>query len=687
MRDTSVATGGDSIYGSLANQLFNWGHYVFAFLLLFVGIPRLMFHDADGTGLDRVVANYLRMVFFVIIVGFLLVLTKLYEVLGIVGAIGLWTAVQKSKGSGRTVAWSYVGAMIFDFAELPQIAWQFLRNGPTRLRTWLGGHRQRLYRQRWLSLSMLQIGLVLVVLGMTVYIRLYVAVTDPAPKLSDGDTLLAWIKYIDLRVLMHDGIYPQGFFFYMATLGKFAVINTLYILNFTGPLDSVFIVLMMFYAVRRFTGSVLGGLVAATLYGVMGHFLLSYEWTRQSGSETEEFGFFFIFPTLYFLNRYLRDGKRTDFWIAFSGLCDTGLVHPLSYGLNVMACVAAILAHTVARFYDSKFRALRCLVGGIVSVPITLLPYILAYIYHIQANQASQEFLQGKVSTADTSGAAAAASQPIITLAAPTGVDVVAIVSILFLLALAIRGLIRNRPNVVWLTAGLWGLFCYLTYEFGAYVTKSLVLSARMLDLWAVVEPFVIGIGVAALFEILKAVPRKGWIQGVGAVGFVSTAAVMAPPMPIRPYEVQWNADVDAYLHIDRHFRYTGYMIVSPDFEYALVLGDGFHMLTKDFLRFYNPTAPPLTRYGAARTDSNIAANVFVYDYKRIFAVSKSNSLYSMYLPEYEQEYTDHLAFQSWLRRYIQQNGRAYTVYYNSPELVVYEFIVKPTPIPNKTRS
>lgn len=646
---------------------------MFAFLLLFVWISRFMFRPVVGSAVDRMIANYMRMLFFVILTGFLLVVTKLFEVMGILGAIFLWMAFRQSRDATRPTAWSYLVALVFDVVESPRALWRYVRKLSSTAGRWVRMTHSRIRRLR-LSAGTLKTGLVLIVLGISGYIRLYSAVQTPPPKMSDGDTLLAWIKYIDLRILMHDGVYPQGFFFYMATLGKFAVINTLYVLNFTGPLDSVMIVVMMFFAIKALTRSTVGALVAATFYGVLGHYLLFGEWTRQAGSETEEFGFLFVFPTFYFLHRYLKDGRRTDYWVAFAGLCDTGLIHPLSYLLNIMACVGVIVAQATSEFRAVRSRLPQTLAAGAMSGIIALLPYMLAFVYRIQSNQASQAFLQGSVSTSASSSGSY--SGPLISLAPPTGIDIVAIVSILFLLGLGARGIIRHKPEVVWLASGLWGFICYFVYEFGAYLSNSLVLSARMTDLWAITEAFVIGMGAAALFDSLKRVRRIDWVEGIGALGFVSAAVIVSPPVPIMPYVVQWNGDVQAYLQIDRQFKDKGYMIVAPGFEYALVLGSGFHMLTRDFVKEFNPTQPPLTLYGQTHVDHNLAPYVFVYYYKHIFEIPPASGIRSDYLVQYSIEHADRQRLNRWIEEYVKAHGRKFKIFYNGRNLKVYEFKV-----------
>lgn len=671
------------MYTSIATQLYTWAHYLFGFAFVFVWVPRLMFVDVDGSGIERIVANYLRMLCFVILAGFLLIITKLYEVIGIIGVIALWVAFQMSRARTRITGWSYLAALGFDLVEFPRSIVRFIVHVPQKL----GRIRKQIaanFQERHFDSATLQIFITLLAFAIIIYMRIYAGVTEAAPKMSDGDTLLAWIKYIDLRFLMHDGVYPQGFFFYMATLGKFAVINPLYVLNFTGPLDSVLIIFLMFFAIQRLTKSTVAGLVAAILYGILGHHVLAGDWTRQAASETQEFGFPLAFATMLFLHRFLQDGKRTDFWVAVAGLWDSGLIHPLAYALCILASGAVLMAHAICRFTQVKTRLAASLAAGLASGPITLIPYGLAILYHIPSNQASLTFLTGIVQI--TSGASAGSGGPTPLSFPPlNSVDVIALLCLAYLLVLSLVRLVNRRPNVPWLAAGIWGATCFLIFEFGAYVTHSLVLNVRMLDLWAITECFVIGMGVAALLTQLQRFHLTSWIATASVTGFFIMAILTNPPSPILPYLVQWNQDVEAYLSIDHRFRDSGYMIVSPNFEYALVLGTGYHMSTTDFLKEFDPTLPPLTLYGHTTPDRNLAPHVFLYYYKHIFEISRSNSVYYAYLPQYETEYRNRSQLRRWMRLYTSVHKHDLKVFYTGPDLVVYEIQVREFPAKQET--
>ena len=638
-----------------------------------------MFHDANGSVLDKLIANFLRMVLFIILAGYLLVITKLFEVIGILGVVIIWTLFQQSRHSVRNVSSSYAIAVLFDLIELPQTSIRFIRKLPSRIKELSFHSMHRMQRLR-LNASTVTISLVVIVIATVVWMRLYVGVTDPTPKMSDGDVLLAWIKYINLRYLMHDGIYPQGYFFYMAVLGKFSVINPLYILNFTGPLDSVMIILTMYYFVFKLTQSKLAALVSITLYGILGQNLLFQEWVRQSGSETQEFGFIFALPAMYFLHRYLDTKNWTDFWVAFAGLCDAGLVHPLSYVLAVVGTLSVLISYLFSKGKNVLPQIPVLLLGGIVSGGLALMPYGLAFIYRIPPNTAGQSFLTAQVtvpSTTTTNNTINFFSNFISQLPSFTVWDFFAVAFILLMFIYSFIAWIRNRPNVIWGITSVYGLIIYIIYEFGAVITKSFVLSTRMIDVWAIVQAVVIGIGIAFIIQKIRLAQRRPWIEGLGAFAVVSTSFYSAPPSPIIPYDVQWKSDVNAYLEINQTYGQLGYMIVSPDFEYALVLGQGYHMLVSDFVKQFSPTLPPLTLRGHKKIDNNIASYVFLYVYKHIFEIPKTSGLYYDYASEYHSEIIDNKNLKVWIQEFNGAHPGQIHEFFNDKNLIVYKIEVK----------
>lgn len=650
------------MYASWANQLYEMAHYFLAGMVAYVWLPGLLFRPVNGTRGDRLWANWMRMVMFVIVVGYLLVITKLMEVIGFAVVVAAWMMVRRGRQAKHAPRPRGVAmAIMYDMLELNRlfrIWWQ-------RIVVFFRGRLARNVRSR----LRLNPKILLWVVGITIfaisaYIRLDNAWTNAAPAMSDGDTTLAWLKYVNERILFHDGIYPQGEYFYMDVLLKLSFINPLYVVNYAGPLDTLLVVVGLFYVIRRLTGSVTGALVAAGLYGVFVHQLLYDDWTRQAASDAQEFGFAFVLPTLWFFFRYLDSGERTDLGVAFAGLCANGLTHALSYVLVVAGAASLFGAVWLVKGNASLRRIGLCVLAGAASGLVALGPLGLGRMFGRNLNSSASAF------------ASATASSAVVLPPHLHWSSYAALTAILVLAVYAVVQLLRGGDEVVWLFGAFFGAGIFISYYFGGPVTHNEVLISRDIDLWGVVMPLVIGTAVALLANKLAAAGIGVVWQGCALVAALGVGLWLSPPTPMIPYKLQWNDEVEAYLKIDRAYRFTSYMIVAPQLEYALVLGDGYLLGWNQLVNGYNPAAPPLTRYGQHHIDTNLNSNVFVYVPKSIFEVSKSNSVYALEAPIYRQEQRQLVALHQWLAAYQRAHGKL-QVFYSSPHLTVYYIHMK----------
>ena len=73
-----------SLYASVFNHIDKIAHYLFGFCVLYILFPRLLFGRGEGDALDVFFRNFIKSVMFFIIAGYLLIVVKLYEFIGIV---------------------------------------------------------------------------------------------------------------------------------------------------------------------------------------------------------------------------------------------------------------------------------------------------------------------------------------------------------------------------------------------------------------------------------------------------------------------------------------------------------------------------------------------------------------------------------------------------------------------------
>jgi hypothetical protein len=497
------------------------------------------------------------------------------------------------------------------------------------------------------------------VIGCSAYVRFYDAWTSPAPGLSDGYVTLAWMKYVNSRDLFHDGIYPQGFHIFLAYLKKFAAIDSLYVLKYTGPLNGVLICAGLYFTISRFGGNRYAGIAAAALYGLGGTSLHGADWVRQAATNSQEFALVFVFPTFYFMVRYLQEGRRQDLLTALAGCAVTGLVHTLVFaftglGVGVLLVVGLLLHPRLLWKRMSRLAA-----GALATVVLSVLPLGLGYALGKKVHSSSEEFLvsQAKVTPPDL-----------------TGWDVAALcaLAILFLAALLI--LFARRPAAdkiaVWFAA-LLGAGTFALYEFGGTVTQSLVLASRSGALWVPALSFCIGAAGCVIARVpLPSVLRDG-MQAASILLLGAWLVTLTHLTPIVPYKMEWEANVEQYLRIADERRPNTWIIFSQNEEYALSLGVGYHDYIKMLVETYDPTRPPLTRRGAAEPDPNVPKHIYIFQEKKVFRVAKDNAIYSLLESVYEQREQDNKKLDKWLESYRKWNGDV-EVFYEDDHLVVY---------------
>ena len=220
-------------YATMATHISPVVHYIIAFLFLFILLPRWLFSTGYVEWTDRWFAAYVKMIFFLIISGYLLVLTKLYEVPSLVVLfiviIG-YRFVKREREKKTITVMGHLLNSLFNVLEglLKFKVMDALTKVLNRITKLKSTFQQKIsWNLAWEGLAFI------IIIGVSSYLRFYDAFASAAPPMSDSYVTLTWMKYIDARQLFHDGIYPQGFHIYLATLFKFAAVDALYILRYS----------------------------------------------------------------------------------------------------------------------------------------------------------------------------------------------------------------------------------------------------------------------------------------------------------------------------------------------------------------------------------------------------------------------------------------------------------------------
>ncbi|MGZ4030730.1 MAG: hypothetical protein ACXVDJ_00980 [Tumebacillaceae bacterium] len=661
------------MYASLWNQLYQSAHFLFSFLLLMTVVPKYLFKKATTAEMedpaDRRVSRYIRIAFFYILFGYLLVLTNLFEVLAITAILLLLMCksyLRKTAGDSRRQAVTFFALLFYETLDL---GFQLKKKGPQLLAR-LRGKATALWSTAEARKNLLPRVLLVAVLVIAGYLRFYDAWRSAAPSMSDGYVTLAWMKYLEERILthhdalFHDGIYPQGFHLTLALLHKFAAIDPLYVLRYTGPLNGLLMTYGLYFAVSRWTGNCFAGVATAALFGFGGYVLLGDDWDRQAATNSQEFAMVFAFPTFFYLTRFLQTGKREDLWTGGAGVAITGLVHTLLFAYVGMG-MAVLLAVGVVLHSRAIKRVWQLIQVGVLSVVVALVPFGLGKVLGRDVHGASEKFLESKV----------VVNPPDLRIWDKAALISLAVVFLLFLIS---RKPLRER---IMYASAFWIITAtFVLYEYGAAYTGNEVLAVRTSALWNLTIPFTIGLGLHGVMQLFQKVPGQRWVQAAVCVGVVVMMYTQTHFAPIVTYKMEWESGVEQYLKIAAKMPDKTWMLVTDHTEgYDEVLGSGYHMYIDKLdgkngaigLMDYDPALPAFTRNGWTAPDPNVPFDVYIYEEKHVFEVSKSNSIYDKLKDEYADRAKEQAELAKWIATYKQHHNDL-QVYFEDANLRIY---------------
>lgn len=438
----------------------------------------------------------------------------------------------------------------------------------------------------------------LLVFGLSAYIRFYDSLVNIAPAMSDSYVTLAWMKYINNRMVFHDGIYPQGFHIYLSTLAKASRIDPLLVLRFTGPLNSVMTVYGTYFAGRKLSGQVTGGLAAAFAYGLLTN-AMPYEFQRQAATNSQEFAMIFLCPALVYTWEYLSTGRRAALVIAFGSLTVTGLVHSMVALFTGLSMAAALVAGVLV---GAGWRRTFTVAGaGFAAAIISVIPLGIGYLVGVPLHESSAAFATGTWVW----------YPPL--LDPPMAVALV--LPVLALVPVVVFRQWRDigpRLVVLFLMGG-----AYLVYQAPRLGIHNVALMVRSGGFVAVAMAIALGVGWGTYVRLTAQATRWQALGRTVAAACTLLAAIwatrVAAPQPAMPYKMQYNSSVQQYMRISRSYLPTSWLMISDEEGYALAFGVSWHLMLGDFLDHVSPTSPRLVYEHPERSEELDYEAVFIF--------------------------------------------------------------------------
>jgi len=644
---------GEDMYSTITNHVFQFTHFLISFVLLYIIYPRFFLFTKRDNFLDYTVENFLKMMLLTIVIGYVLVLLKLYEFLALIMvfiALSAYVYVYRKSIEEAKAIKNKWGAYIFNaldgVASLKEDFSNYLSEKTEETKT------QYVKRTRDKTL-VAEVTIITVILIYSAYLRFYDTFYYAAPPMSDGSVVLEWMKFIIQRKFFAKEIYPQGFHITLANIQKFAFIDPLYVLKYAGPLNGVLTTLGIYFFVSRIFKEKTPAFIAAITFGILGSYL-PMDWMRQAASNSQEFGYVFIFPTVCYFYKYFISGEKKDLIVAFTGAAVIGLVHPIAYVFVALAVAILCFVAILIGFKQNILNVGKVILAGVFSGIIAGSPLVLGLLMKKKFHGSSQEFLTERLN--------------IIQYPALKITDAIALASIFLLFIFILFNIKQVNKYFAQVYVLLLSSISFAIYNFGGVVTQSAVIATRFPDLWNLTSTVALG---SAIHVILKIIKNQHYKRAVGVL--ITTAVLLIcliyiKPQPIVTYKMERNEEVEQYLRISSMCNPTQWTIVSDrDGDYSQILGRGTHIRTNEFVEKYSPYSTYIYYDGS---DYKVP-DVFIYHDKKPFPFGAVEGSIEERKIAIERRIAANERLTTWLEEY-KKSHKNLTLFYEDENFEIY---------------
>ncbi|MBQ4396830.1 MAG: hypothetical protein II828_04860 [Clostridia bacterium] len=148
-------------------------------------------------------------------------------------------------------------------------------------------------------------------IGILVLRRMYFALESQSYPTSDVFVHTSWVNFLDAGYIYCDGIYPFSMHNIVSAFSRLTFIDVVTVMRFIGPLNGILCGVMLMMFISRFFKSPAAATITGLVY-CLSNFGSGALVDRMFFSLPQEFGMFFIFPTAYFMIRFIEDMDNMD---------------------------------------------------------------------------------------------------------------------------------------------------------------------------------------------------------------------------------------------------------------------------------------------------------------------------------------------------------------------------------------
>jgi hypothetical protein len=574
--------------------------FITALFLLFIVAPRLIFVYNDEDITESLVMNFVKLVFWTVALGYVLVWSRLFELITILAIMAV-AAVYKfykrriSQGEKTNAISDDVQILVINHVER-------VESIEGKLLVWWEKRMDRFrymislyFGDIWVFTNAL---LLILVFSYSAYLSFYDSFCYVSLPDSEGFITLARTKYLEHRLMFYDGIYPQGFYLLLAVIRKFAQIDPMYVVKFSVPAFGLITCFSMYFFVSRISGCSAAGIIPAVVFGWLGtHFLGEYALV---GSTIVPWASVMLaFMTMYLFYKYTENCEKRYFLSAALGAGAVGLIHPFGFVFLVLGVITLSMAILLSDFVKSILKVLK-MAGMVAAAGL------------IAATPAGVGMLTG--SWFSNAALEVIANTPFKAFN-PGLYDYGALAGLGLTLLHAFVS-IRNRSGFaakIWVFSLGTSVFC-LTY-FSWWLGNGYAAAGALL-LWRIMIPVLIGFGAGVVFSAFNRILKTKNLGHVICAVICTAMVVFYPQKPSLAPRGEINTLVEQYLKIRTVYRPTQWVMVSRGEGFALAYGSGYHILPDEFVEKFSPFQSKLTDSSGPLSKTLSANYIFVFNEK-----------------------------------------------------------------------
>ena len=215
--------------------------------------------------------------------------------------------------------------------------------------------------------------------------RGFFAITSQSFPTSDVSVHTSWINFIDAGYIFSDGIYPFAFHNVVSAFAKITLIDVVTIMRFIGPLNAVFMGMLLMIVITRIFKSPAASIVTGLVYCVSSLGTGAVV-DRIFFSLPQEYGMLFIIPTAYFMVKFLEKQRNVD-GITFAFAASMTVAgHFYDAIFAVPLCVCLVIPYVT--FLFKKKVLIKMVLSVILAAVVSLAPMFfgLTLGYHWQGS-------------------------------------------------------------------------------------------------------------------------------------------------------------------------------------------------------------------------------------------------------------------------------------------------------------